>query len=178
MSAQADVQAHALKLLGRENKDSPFPKRRIATRAQVRGFDPEEGPCCTAKKFRIDIRGTPASQWNASATKVFVQDFLTVPQHACRNQKKVSAMFRSHFKTLQRHFRRVGMTSGKDDDDDDDAVPAPQGSTSKATPNDIWFNDRNEDKDKGKGKDKDNTRDSADKYERKYNVCRSLARVA
>ncbi|RPD67748.1 hypothetical protein L226DRAFT_474467, partial [Lentinus tigrinus ALCF2SS1-7] len=99
--------------LGREHKDSPFLKRTIPDPALVRGFDPNEGPCCTAKKFCIDILGTPASTWNTSATKVFVQDFLTVPQHACRNRKKVHAMFRSHIKTLQRHFKKVGMAKTK-----------------------------------------------------------------
>ncbi|KAI0695272.1 hypothetical protein C8T65DRAFT_584444 [Cerioporus squamosus] len=111
MSSQADVQAHALRLLGRKDKDSPFPKRSIAKPALVRGFDPKEGECCTARRFCVDILGTPASEWNTSATKVFVNDFLTVPQHACRNRKKVQAMFRSHFKTLQRHYEKCGNRS-------------------------------------------------------------------
>ncbi|RPD56981.1 hypothetical protein L226DRAFT_449457, partial [Lentinus tigrinus ALCF2SS1-7] len=110
--------------LGREHNKSPFPKRTIARPILIRGFDPDKGPCCTAKKFRIDIHGTPASEWNTSATEVFVRDFLTVPQHTCRNRKKVHAMFRSHFKTLQRHFRKgrskdKGKGKGKEGDRSD-----------------------------------------------------------
>ncbi|RPD60434.1 hypothetical protein L227DRAFT_502152, partial [Lentinus tigrinus ALCF2SS1-6] len=126
--------------LGREHKDSPFLKWTIPDPALVRGFDPNEGPCCTAKKFCIDILGTPASTWNTSATKVFVQDFLTVPQHACRNRKKVHAMFRSHFRTLQRHFEKVGLEkSTSDDDGENGGEPATQAATSaKRTPNDLF----------------------------------------
>ncbi|KAI0713030.1 hypothetical protein C8T65DRAFT_574203 [Cerioporus squamosus] len=98
-------------LLGRANKSSPFPKRTIATAAEVRGFDPAEGECCTAKKFCIDISGTPASPWNESATRVFVKSFMTVAQFKCRNRKKIHDMFRSYFRTLQRHYHKGKATA-------------------------------------------------------------------
>lgn len=147
---QRDVQHHAMVLLGRTGKHSPFPKWAIATAAEVRKFDPDEGECCTVKRFCIDISGTPASPWNESATRVFVKNFLTVAQFKCRNRSKIRDMFRSHFKTLQRHYRKVGKAHDERDSNQDDDVDASSAveegrpTTSKKpsssrNPNDTWF---------------------------------------
>lgn len=83
---------------------SPFPPEAVASAATVRGFRPEEGPHCTAEKFCLDLSGTPASLFNASSGRVFAESFVEAG-FACRNIQKVEKMFRSHFKTLKRHYR-------------------------------------------------------------------------
>ncbi|RPD73846.1 hypothetical protein L226DRAFT_571764 [Lentinus tigrinus ALCF2SS1-7] len=101
-------------------------------------------------------------------------------------------MFRSHIKTLQRHFKKVGMAKSTSDDETDDSddpddpdgsdgsdggdgdgenggEPATQAATSsKRTPNDIWFEDRS--KARGKAKGKPTEGDAGDRYQRKYTL--------
>ncbi len=166
---QLDVQAHALTLLGRASRDSPFPRKAIATEAQVRYFDPDEGECCTAKRFCIDIIGYPASPWNKSAARVFAKSFMTVAQFKCRISHKIQRMFRSYFKTLQRHYRKYGMEPSDDSssEEEEENTGAANGtetegqptskrnkekSSSSRTPNDKWFKSSSTSKGKGKGK--------------------------
>ncbi|KAI9059345.1 hypothetical protein FKP32DRAFT_1579936 [Trametes sanguinea] len=87
----------------RNDKQSKFHPTTVATASQVRGFLPEEGRCCTAAEFCLDLNSTPGKPWNVSAAKVFVDDFLRVELYACRSRTKIMSMFTSHFRTIQRH---------------------------------------------------------------------------
>ncbi|PIL34331.1 hypothetical protein GSI_03106 [Ganoderma sinense ZZ0214-1] len=99
-----DVTKHALSLLRRDNKKAPFPADTVASAVAVGGFRPEEAECCSAESFCLDFANTPASNWNTSATKVFVRDFLSVGQYECRNSAAIEKMFIRHFRTLKKHY--------------------------------------------------------------------------
>ncbi len=165
--------SHMLLLLRRADKYAPFKKASLASEIMVRGYRPSDGPCCTAANFQIDIDGTPASPWNDSARKVFVEDFLTINNHKCRDRKKIKTMFRSHFRTLQSHYAKYGVQP-----DDDDAQPGPARNTAggssigtgpkpapKRTPNSIWFKSRPKASKARPASDKEHNR-----YQRKYTV--------
>ncbi|KAI0682106.1 hypothetical protein C8T65DRAFT_597539 [Cerioporus squamosus] len=142
-----------LVLLRRADKYAPFKKASLANEIMARGYRASDGPCCTAANFQIDINGTAASPWNDSARKVFVEDFLTIDSHTCRDCTKIKVMFRSHFRTLQSHYAKYGV-----EPDDDDVHPGAVRNTAgqssnatneggpkpapKRTPNSIWFKSR------------------------------------
>ncbi len=75
-------------------------------------------------------------------------------------------MFRSHFKTLIRHYENCGVES--DSEDDDDGETKQPRSALKSTPNDIWFQDRKKQSSEGKGQA--GLSMDADRYQRKYTV--------
>ena len=104
---QVDVQKHALSLMRREHRDSPFHDDTVAKANSVRGYDRDkDGECCSVEQFCLDLAGTPASPWNASATRVFVEDFLNMGQFDCTDSDAVKVMFSRHFRTLQRHYKK------------------------------------------------------------------------
>ncbi|RDX40372.1 hypothetical protein OH76DRAFT_1366335 [Lentinus brumalis] len=111
-----------LTLLRRSDKFAPFKKASLANEIMARGYRKSDGPCCTAENFQLDMNGTPGSPWNDSARKVFVEDFLKVGSHKCRDRSKIRAMFRSHFRTVQSHFAKYGV-----EPDEGDSQPGPSG---------------------------------------------------
>ena len=44
--------------------------------AEFQAFNPRQGECCTRDNFRLNLEGTPCDDWNKSAARVFVNDFL------------------------------------------------------------------------------------------------------
>ncbi|KAI0762494.1 hypothetical protein C8Q74DRAFT_1174340, partial [Fomes fomentarius] len=92
----------------RADSYSPFPKSTVASPGLVRGYDPNDGHCCGVNDFCLDLAGTPASSWNASATEVFVDDFLDCGQYNCTDRKKIAKMFRTHIRTLKHHHKNLG----------------------------------------------------------------------
>ena len=96
-SSQADVAELARILLHRDNYNSPFAQTSLA---DVRGV----------ADFRLEIEATSASEWNKSATKVFVNRFLEC-NYNCRDRKLVEKMFKAHYTTLQSHFKAYGIVS-------------------------------------------------------------------
>ena len=97
---------HALVLMGRESKTSPFPEASVAKAQIVRGWRREEGECCTAESFCLDLSATPGSEWNKSATNVFVDDFIDVGTYQCTNRKLIRHAFVTHFRTIKRQYDR------------------------------------------------------------------------
>ncbi|KAI0689976.1 hypothetical protein C8T65DRAFT_588268, partial [Cerioporus squamosus] len=89
----------------RKDKGTPFPPSALANENEVRGFRPDNGPCCDVATFRLDLTSTPGAPWNASAIKVFVDDFLACNRYDCKSRTKINRMFQSHFRTLQRHLK-------------------------------------------------------------------------
>ncbi|KAI0648927.1 hypothetical protein C8Q79DRAFT_904310 [Trametes meyenii] len=107
---------------------SKFHPSTIATARQVRGFLPSEGRCCDVSHFCLQLgftsagkAATPGSEWNQSATRVFVDDFIRCG-YACQDHAKITTMFQRHFRTIQRHYQRLSNGSmpadvGPSDDD-------------------------------------------------------------
>jgi hypothetical protein len=64
-------------------------------------------PVCTAKQFRIDIQGTPGSEWNKSAGWVFVDDFLAKSRYRSSIEMRftVHEAFTARVKSLTKVFR-------------------------------------------------------------------------
>ena len=44
---------------------------------ELNDWNPDAQECCTAQQFRLHLSGTPSHPWNASAVRVFTDDFLT-----------------------------------------------------------------------------------------------------
>ncbi|KAH9912659.1 uncharacterized protein B0H18DRAFT_831803, partial [Fomitopsis serialis] len=72
------------------------------TPEELEGF--QEGRCCTAKKFKLDLKGTAANKWNKSATEVFTDNFLECKQYQCKKRSEISAAFRSHLRGLIKKY--------------------------------------------------------------------------
>ncbi|KAI0715208.1 hypothetical protein C8Q76DRAFT_618222 [Earliella scabrosa] len=95
--------------MGRENWDDPFEDASIASVAEVKDFDlAKSHPCCTVEKFRLDLRGTPCSPWNKSATIVFVDDFME--KHPKASKAAVKEAFKSHIDRLRDVYRQQNGT--------------------------------------------------------------------
>ncbi|KAI0363204.1 hypothetical protein BV20DRAFT_958765 [Pilatotrama ljubarskyi] len=92
----------------RANAKSKFDSSTIASPRQVRGFSPDEGRCCDATSFCLELTATPGSKWNQSAVKVFVEDFIRVGLFECTNRRQIAEVFTRHFRTIQRHYREHG----------------------------------------------------------------------
>ncbi|EIW59185.1 uncharacterized protein TRAVEDRAFT_122814 [Trametes versicolor FP-101664 SS1] len=91
--------------MGREDHVSPFPENCIANAREVRGWTREEGECCTAEAFRLDLNSSPGSAWNKSAITVFVDDFIEVGAYACTDRAQIRRMMNRHFRTLKRRYK-------------------------------------------------------------------------
>ncbi len=92
--------------MGRDSKAFRFPGWTIPTEEEVEAWERVDSECCTAEDFRLDLLSTPGSEWNRSARKVFVDDFLLVDVYDCRDRAKISQMFERHFRTLKRQYDR------------------------------------------------------------------------
>ncbi|KAH9918419.1 uncharacterized protein B0H18DRAFT_882807 [Fomitopsis serialis] len=87
----------------RDTSDFRIRRRSVATPEELEGF--QEGRCCTAKKFKLDLNGTAANKWNKSATEVFTDSFLECKQYQWKQRSKISAAFRSHLRGLIKKYR-------------------------------------------------------------------------
>ncbi|KAJ8453541.1 hypothetical protein ONZ51_g13538 [Trametes cubensis] len=106
MKLHKSVMQHTLALMGRESAKSPFPEASVAKAQIVRGWRREEGECCTVQSFCLDLSATPGSEWNQSATNVFVNDFIDVGTYECKNRKLIRHAFMTHFRTIKRQYDR------------------------------------------------------------------------
>ena len=93
-------------MLKRGDYKSPFPAGTVASPQQVMSWDKSQGRCCTADSFSLDLRSTARSPWNSSATKVFVDEFKSIEEYECKDDKLIAAAFSTHFRTLKRHWKR------------------------------------------------------------------------
>ncbi len=95
----------------RDSRKSPIDANKVPTRREVRAFDPDGlAPAATIAEFRPDFEGTPRSAWNRSVTDVFVLDFLECNLYVCNDYVKIDAAYLSHFRSLQKQYRRQKMT--------------------------------------------------------------------
>jgi len=72
-------------------------------------WNPELRESCTADTFRLHLSGTTCDPWNASATRVFTDDFLAKNADTYPNDWTVRCMVlkktRAYVKTLVKNFR-------------------------------------------------------------------------
>ena len=100
----------------------------------------------------LDLTKTAGTRWNASATDVFVSDFLKVAQYRCEDGGEVARQFRSHYRTLRKHYSQYGTHS---DDMDEDGIgssslPKTKGKQLEGSP-DVIDDDLPPDVSQGKG---------------------------
>lgn len=50
--------------------------KEVVNEDDINNWNPEVEECCTAEQFKLHLRGTPCDLWNASATRVFADNFL------------------------------------------------------------------------------------------------------
>ena len=72
-------------------------------------WDPARSECCAINNFKLRLGGTPGDDWNASAARVFTDDFLlthagTYPD-AWPVRKMVLEKTRSHIKSLIKKYK-------------------------------------------------------------------------
>lgn len=83
--------------------------------ANLRAFNPERGECCTASNFRLNLEGTSRDDWNTSATRVFVNDFLRKHTgYPAENQVVRSAIWEktaAAIKSLIQSYRRKDLSA-------------------------------------------------------------------
>ncbi|KAI9059823.1 hypothetical protein FKP32DRAFT_1613968 [Trametes sanguinea] len=90
--------------MGRECATSPFPDACVANPREVRGWQREEGECCTVEDFRLDLTKGYGSEWNKSAINVFVEDFIETGTYSCTDAKQVRRTINRHFRTIRRQY--------------------------------------------------------------------------
>lgn len=75
-------------------------------------WQPEIEECCTAERFRLHLRGTPCNSWNASAARVFTNDFLRTHAEIYPDvwavRRMVLKKIKAHIKSLIKSFRQNG----------------------------------------------------------------------
>jgi len=91
----------------RTDDDAPFTGAILPHEPLLTEFNPRRGPCCTMENFTVDIFGTPKSQWNISATKIFTSDF--VAHHPNCNEYTIAKAFTTHLRSLKHAFKRAGL---------------------------------------------------------------------
>lgn len=96
----------------RDTWNSPIDEDTIPTAAEVEGFNPQEGPCCSVQNFRPDLNNPAGTPWNASATNVFVKDFVSAKVYPSASRFQVAKAFRTHLgrlRTFYKEFRSGGV---------------------------------------------------------------------
>ncbi|KAI5996412.1 hypothetical protein EDD15DRAFT_2365258 [Pisolithus albus] len=101
---------HALALMKRENKHSPFTN--VPNRAEVISYmKGTQRPCCTADNFRVDLSDTPASAWNTSASHVFAASFCDAHPGCDRSLKAIFDAWVVHFSYLRQVYAKQQMVA-------------------------------------------------------------------
>ncbi|KAI9062651.1 hypothetical protein FKP32DRAFT_1612425 [Trametes sanguinea] len=86
---------------------SPFDLTLIPTAEEVKNYERRrDGHCCTPERFRPDLNGTPASEWNKSCIAVFARSFVDSDEYECDDVPAVKRMFQTHLRHLARKYRR------------------------------------------------------------------------
>ncbi|KAH7908183.1 hypothetical protein BJ138DRAFT_1013316 [Hygrophoropsis aurantiaca] len=94
----------------REDRKSGFYD--LPTPEEVAAFNPDNGPCCSADRFRIDISGFPKSKWNISAAEVFTKSFTDTHRRYRSQAKEVTTAWHIHFERLKEiHGEQQGRQS-------------------------------------------------------------------
>ncbi|KAI5990973.1 hypothetical protein EDD15DRAFT_2169745 [Pisolithus albus] len=104
------IREHALALMKRENKHSPFTN--VPNRAEVISYTKgTQCPCCTADNFRVDLNDTPASAWNTSASHVFAASFHDAYPGCDRSLKTIFDAWVVHFNYLRQVYAKQQMVA-------------------------------------------------------------------
>ncbi|KAH7903959.1 hypothetical protein BJ138DRAFT_1019805, partial [Hygrophoropsis aurantiaca] len=90
--------------MGRDSSEHPFTD--IPTPKEIAIFNPKKSRCCTADRFRVDLKGTPRSEWNLSAAQVFADDFCATHPKAQYSREDVCRAWIIHFDTLRANYRK------------------------------------------------------------------------
>jgi len=99
------IREHGLLLTHRDTSDSDF--YNVPTPEEVAAYDPTKGPCCTAERFRMDIRGFPKNAWNVSAAKVFARSFQEAhAQFRDMAQREVERAWTTHLAYLKNVYQK------------------------------------------------------------------------
>lgn len=76
---------------------------------ELNNWNPADRECCTARHFKLNLNGTPGDPWNASAARVFTNDFLLTHADLYIDVWPVRSMVlrktRAHIKSLIKKFR-------------------------------------------------------------------------
>jgi len=111
------IREHGLLLMGRDSQSSEFYD--LPTPEQVASFNPARGPCCTADRFQVDIRGFPKSAWNISAARVFACSFLKAhPTYKNKKLSEVEKAWTTHVEYLRVVYQKQTSRSQGDNDID------------------------------------------------------------
>ncbi|PCH39881.1 hypothetical protein WOLCODRAFT_67930 [Wolfiporia cocos MD-104 SS10] len=104
----------------RDNNKSPIDIQIVPSRREVEEWtnrsDCEKRECCAADEFQLDLESTVTTDWNRSATKIFVKDFIASGEYDCTDRKAVERAFKSHFNTLRRHWNQSQLTRERIED--------------------------------------------------------------
>ena len=104
---QRCIRAHMKKLFHKDDwlKD-------IVSDQELTNWNPEIEECCTAGKFKLHLKGTPCDPWNASAARVFTDDFLRSHTETYQDVWAVRRMVlrktKAYIKSLIKSFRQIG----------------------------------------------------------------------
>ncbi|KAH7903686.1 hypothetical protein BJ138DRAFT_1020240 [Hygrophoropsis aurantiaca] len=89
--------------MGRDDAKQPFTD--LPTPREIAAFNPKKGRSCTADRFRVDLTGTPRSQWNFSAAEVFASDFCAAHPNIRYSRQDVLDAWITHFDSLRDNYR-------------------------------------------------------------------------
>lgn len=97
----------------RKHMDTLSPSARareyVISLAEFQAFNPRQGECCTRDNFRLNLEGTPGDDWNKSAARVFVNDFLRTHNEYPAGNRVVRLMVQkkttSAIKSLIKYYR-------------------------------------------------------------------------
>ena len=76
----------------------------------LQAWNPQTGPCCTPATFKLNLKGTPLDDWNASASRVFTDHFLITHSGSYNDTWEVRQMVlkksQAYIKTLIKLYRK------------------------------------------------------------------------
>ncbi|KAI6099068.1 hypothetical protein F5141DRAFT_1066661 [Pisolithus sp. B1] len=100
---QKNVHEHALRLMHRIQWDSPFTD--LPTKVEVEAYKPALGLPCTPDHFHVDLSGIPSTDWNKSASNIFVQSFHNAYPDCTKSSKDICVAWEWHFNHLHQIYR-------------------------------------------------------------------------
>ncbi|KAH7908180.1 hypothetical protein BJ138DRAFT_1013312 [Hygrophoropsis aurantiaca] len=87
----------------REDIDSAFSD--LPLQEEIEAFHPDDGPCCTEDRFRVDLNGFPKSAWNVSAAGVFAQSFISAHPECKKKLPEVKKAWIGHLTGLRTKYK-------------------------------------------------------------------------
>ena len=105
-------------MFARELLKLPEEQLQVPTANELRVFskkvDGAVGP--QSDPFILDLASKETSTpWNLSATSIFVDEFLKSGQYACTDKNLITMAFKTHFRTLKKHYSTQVKEAALDD---------------------------------------------------------------